>query len=198
MTNYYRIYCYTNQITNQKYVGCTNLKYQSQRSGPKGNKYIKMCSQFGQAIQQYGWSNFVYSVLEDNLTKEQAEDREKYWISELDTIFPNGYNLQSGGKRNCNHNEETRKRISISNRAHSEKKSQKLKQLWNSTNLREMQSERMKSFYSKDENRKKASEIRNGKFWWTDGSVNRFSKECPGLNYYRGMTKTKYNILPTN
>lgn len=108
----YRIYCYTNQITNQKYIGCTSYKYQCQRAGKNGDQYIRHCSAFGPAIIEYGWSNFVYSVLEDNLTKEQAEEREKFWIENLGTLYPSGYNLESGGKHHITH-ELTRKKKSV-------------------------------------------------------------------------------------
>ena len=63
--------------------------------------------------------------------------------------------------------------------------------MWSNQHLREAQSTRMKSFYSNVENRRKTGESRKGKFWWTDGIINKYSAECPGLNFHRGMTKLR-------
>lgn len=113
MANTYRVYCYTNQVTGQKYVGCTHL-HQSTRAGKNGRQYVKTCSAFGAAITKYGWNNFQYEVLENNLTKEQAEVNEQFWISKLDTIYPNGYNLDSGGRSGHKEHNITKQKISDS------------------------------------------------------------------------------------
>lgn len=90
----YRVYCYTNVVNGMKYVGCTCTKYQCQRSGTNGEKYK---GKFKESILAYGWNNYAYEVLEDNLDKEASEKKEQYWISELNTLWPNGYNAQLGG-----------------------------------------------------------------------------------------------------
>ena len=109
MDRNYRVYSYTNQITNQKYIGKTCFKFQSQRSGKEGSQYIKNCSAFGQSIQEYGWPNFKYEVLEDGLTKEEADIKEREYIEKFNTIYPHGLNLQSGGNHYLD-NEVTRQR----------------------------------------------------------------------------------------
>ena len=92
----YVIYCYTNKINGKKYVGqtCTSLE---ERAGKDGCHYVIKRGAFGNAIQKYGWDSFISEILEDGLTLEEANEREQYWISELNTISPNGYNLQPGG-----------------------------------------------------------------------------------------------------
>ena len=112
MKKIYRIYRYTNILNGMKYDGCTSCKYQSIRSGPNGRNYIKMCRRFGEAILEFGWDNFKYEVLEDGLTKEQALEREKYWIEQDDCIWPKGYNLEAGSKNGHSVNDETKKRMS--------------------------------------------------------------------------------------
>lgn len=91
----YCIYCYTNKITGKKYVGqtCQSLE---KRAGKNGYKY-RRCTVFWKAIQKYGWENFEVEILEDGLTLKQANEREQYWISQLNTLTPNGYNCAIGG-----------------------------------------------------------------------------------------------------
>lgn len=121
----YCIYCYTNKITGKKYVGQT-CKSLAERAGRNGCHYIIKNGAFGNSIKKYGWESFVPEVLEDGLTLEEANEREQYWISELNTLVPNGYNLASGGSnpevhestcekhRRFRHTEESRKKISES------------------------------------------------------------------------------------
>lgn len=93
----YRVYRYQNLIVpTASYIGTTGAKYQSWRAGRNGNKYME-CSKFGPAIIEYGWPNFKYEVLEDGLTKEEAFEREKYWIQYYDSVNQ-GYNTSLGGK----------------------------------------------------------------------------------------------------
>lgn len=112
MKKIYRIYRYTNTLNGMKYVGSTSCKYQSNRSGANGINYIKMCRKFGEAILEFGWVNFKYEVLEDGLTKEEAEVKEQYWIEKENSIWPNGYNLEAGGKDGHSVNEDTKRRMS--------------------------------------------------------------------------------------
>ena len=164
MATTYRIYCYTNQITGQKYVGCTKLS-EYIRAGKDGHKYIRNCSIFGQAIIDYGWNNFVYSVLEDNLTKEQSQIRERYWIDNLETTFPNGYNLQSGGWKGRKLHESTKEKLSNSmkgtipyNKGGSS---------WN------------KGIPMREETKKIQSEHKKLCHWYTNGTKDVFKPVCP-------------------
>ena len=43
---------------------------------------------FWSAIQHYGWENFSHEILEDNLTKDQADQKEKYYIKKYDFESP--------------------------------------------------------------------------------------------------------------
>lgn len=95
-----------------KYHGKT-CKTQEQRARKDGSGYYK-CPKFGEAIKEYGWSNFKYEVLEDGLTKEEAEVREQYWIEKENSIWPNGYNLESGGTFGHKVHEESRLKSSQS------------------------------------------------------------------------------------
>ena len=111
----YRVYKYQNKIVpTAYYVGKTSYKYQSNRAGKNGLHYVNDCPKFGKAIIEYGWPNFEYSVLADNLTKEEAERLEQYYIEYYDSINQ-GYNVSIGGAGplGVHHSDETRKKMSV-------------------------------------------------------------------------------------
>lgn len=92
----WKIYKYKNKINNKCYVGQTcNSLYE--RSGKNGIGY-RHCSKFYNAIKKYGWNNFICEILKENISQEEANDLEVYYISKLDSIN-NGYNITIGG--NC-------------------------------------------------------------------------------------------------
>lgn len=92
----YRVYRYQNLVVlTASYIGKTYCKYQSMRAGKDGCNY-KVCPKFWNGIQTYGWPNFQYSVLADNLTKEEAERLEQYYIEYYDSVNQ-GYNISLGG-----------------------------------------------------------------------------------------------------
>lgn len=92
-----------------RYIGqtCTSLE---ERAGYRGYNY-QCCPIFWRAIQKYGWENFKVEILEEGLTFEQANEREQYWIGQLNTMAPNGYNLQPGGGNHTVH-ESSRQKMS--------------------------------------------------------------------------------------
>jgi group I intron endonuclease len=55
------------------------------------------CTAFKRAIDKYDWDNFTHEILEKDLTLEEANIREVYWIEFHNTLAPNGYNLTTGG-----------------------------------------------------------------------------------------------------
>lgn len=111
--NTYIVYCHINKINGKKYVGQT-MRTPKQRFGKDGNNYCK-CPYFYNAIKKYGWNNFEHKVLIDNLTKEEADELEKIYIEIYQTQNSNfGYNLKSGGNAGGKQSEETKKKISES------------------------------------------------------------------------------------
>lgn len=48
------------------------------------------------AIQLEGKNNFTFSILEE-CDVSQLDEREQYYIAKYNTIYPNGYNVTSGG-----------------------------------------------------------------------------------------------------
>ena len=96
MDKQYKIYAFTNIENGKKYVGMT-CQTLSERSGSNGVRY-KRCRTFYNAIKKYGWNNFDGEILLDNLTKDEAEIKEKEMIKILKTQDPNfDYSVAEGG-----------------------------------------------------------------------------------------------------
>jgi hypothetical protein len=77
------------------YVGQTiqefNIRIKSHHRKDSG------CTAISRAIQKYK-DQMKYEIIEDNVPQEQLDDREIYWIKKLNSLAPNGYNLNTGGQ----------------------------------------------------------------------------------------------------
>jgi group I intron endonuclease len=86
------IYKFTSP-SGKSYIGQTkNLKRRIQ-----AHKTKNRCLAFHSAIQKYGFENFTFEILYENLTLDEANHWEVIYIKEHGTLFPNGYNLATGG-----------------------------------------------------------------------------------------------------
>lgn len=100
----YSIYMHINKINGKVYVGQTYLPPE-ERWKKNGWGYTKHQPAIYAAIQKYGWDNFDHIILEQNLTADEANLREAYWIAHYHSNeYDYGYNLTSGGgnSRPCN------------------------------------------------------------------------------------------------
>jgi len=57
------------------------------------------CTALKSAIDKYV-DQMKYEIIEDNIPQEYLDEREIFWIKELNSLAPNGYNLSSGGNSN--------------------------------------------------------------------------------------------------
>jgi len=102
----YIIYKYVSP-SEKCYIGQTcHLKDRQRRHQSKHNR----CYAFRDAIIKYGYENFKFEILEENLTLDEENIKEEYYISFYNSLSPNGYNLKSGGLNNL-HAEETKRKI---------------------------------------------------------------------------------------
>lgn len=90
------IYRYTNKINGKSYVGLTKneiMRKTNHKSAKRG------CKAFYAAIKKYGFENFEYNVLEENIINlAAAEEKEKYHIRVQRAHYSQwGYNLTHGG-----------------------------------------------------------------------------------------------------
>lgn len=98
------IYLYTNKNNQHKYVGQTN-SLRKRFKGHKSDSYNPNSHSYNyplhSAIRKYGLESFDFTVLEEVETREEANEREKYWIKTLNThVSQGGYNITWGGEGN--------------------------------------------------------------------------------------------------
>ena len=109
-------YCvYVHVAPNDKhYVRQTKRDFWK-RWGYNGNGYMNGNQKyFERAINKYGWDNFEHVILKENLTKEEADYWEKYYIQLWDcTNKSKGYNLTNGGDggNGAKRSEETKEKL---------------------------------------------------------------------------------------
>ena len=93
----------------KKYVGITSTDV-TVRWGLHGNGY-QYQPLIWRAIQKYGWSNVQHTILQTDLTREEACLLEETLIKTLNLTDPNfGYNATSGGDH-FSHTEESKRKI---------------------------------------------------------------------------------------
>ncbi|MDD2285627.1 MAG: GIY-YIG nuclease family protein [Paludibacter sp.] len=78
MEPYGFIYITTNMINGKKYIG--QKKYMKHWENYLGSGVI-----LRNAINKYGRDNFKREIIEDCITKEDLDRKEKYWISFYDS-----------------------------------------------------------------------------------------------------------------
>ena len=115
------IYKITNLINNKAYVGQTirglDKRIKQYKSNLGGGQYA-----LKNAFNKYGFDNFLFEELFICFDKHDLNYFEKYFINSLDSLYPNGYNLTTGGDSNFNFTEQTIAKMS---------KAKKGKPTWN-------------------------------------------------------------------
>jgi len=98
MFNHYRsndklcIYRITDIETGMKYVGqtfntCNRLRIH-RTTGP-----------FSTLLKEKGFASIEFDILEQDVEEDDADDRERHYVTKLNTLEPNGYNKITGGKK---------------------------------------------------------------------------------------------------
>ena len=95
------------------YVGQTirSLKIRMQHHKSKYSE----CTLLKRAIDKYG-DEMKCEIIEDNIPQEQLDEREIYWIKELNSLAPNGYNCDTGGSAYRTASQVTKDKISNTKR----------------------------------------------------------------------------------
>lgn len=97
----------------KKYIGitCRSVKHRWNN----GKNYRENQPLIHNAIEKYGWENIKHKILFEGLTKDQAEQKEVELIAFYKSNQKEyGYNIESGGKARGRVSEETKKKISNS------------------------------------------------------------------------------------
>jgi group I intron endonuclease len=101
------IYKITNLKNGKSYVGQTVRKLSERLKEHRKSKDTAI----GRALRKYGNIYFSVDILEECSSIEELNEKEIFYIQELKTLKPNGYNLTIGGL-NCLHTEETKRKMS--------------------------------------------------------------------------------------
>jgi len=191
MDKEYYIYCHTLLADNRKYIGMTkikpNLRWRKKGQGYKYNKNLF------NAIQKYGWENFKHEILIQDLTKEEAKQKEIELIALYKTQDEKyGFNLTgggSGGYKPCKRTILKMKKSAMGNKNSLGHK--------NTKKMKENMSRLKKEFWSNEENRKKQS-IANA---WQKKKVAKIDKKTNEIIcIYESLAEAgkKENVLKSN
>lgn len=95
----YYIYKITNTINNKIYIGQHKV-----RPNERLRDYMGKGLAIREAYKKYGRSNFTKEILEyieDDTKHLRVSERERFWIKQLNSKVPNGYNISDGGEGGC-------------------------------------------------------------------------------------------------
>jgi len=207
-----------NKINNKYYIGQTiELDVNTRWRKHKRNINMTTGSALYPAFKKYGLENFEFKII-CICFDEACDDFEIYYISKFNSIAPNGYNLESGGKKNKIFHPDTCKKISmaLSGKKHSEEKRLKNSishrgKIWTEEQKRKMsESRKGKKFNLSDEQRLKRSERLKGHFTsdltrqrvaeankkrvWTDEMKQKIVKSCSKLYLKMCKKVAKYTL----
>lgn len=110
------IYKITNLINGKIYIGQTTTTLEK-----RWKRHTWTCTQknprmaITHAINKYGKENFTIELIYTASSISELNEKEIFYIKLFDSLSPNGYNLSIGGMNRV-HSEETRKKISESNK----------------------------------------------------------------------------------
>ena len=98
------VYMHTNKINGKRYIGITSQRPEA-RWGVDGSRYLyeddRTRSAFAEAIQKYGWEDFIHEILYEDLTELEAKRLEQELIVKYRTyvgfVDCQGYNMTLGG-----------------------------------------------------------------------------------------------------
>lgn len=121
MTNYV-VYMHTSP-TGKSYIGITNDYYTrcSKHRTPTSG-----CTAFYNAIKKYGWETFDHRLIKEDLSLDQANYWEGFYIEKENTLSPHGYNLKTGGNV-VRLSDETKAKLSAINTGKKHTEATKLK-----------------------------------------------------------------------
>jgi len=106
------IYKATNIINGKEYVGQTIRGFSERIKEHKycASKRTRNLPLYN-AINKYGFENFEFAVIDSASSIEELNKKEEQYIRELNSLWPNGYNMMTGG-HNSVLNEFSKKKMS--------------------------------------------------------------------------------------
>lgn len=157
------IYKITNDINEKIYIGQTTKERPTDRFSQ--HRYLAnhpeqetSISYLHRAMTKEGIEHFFFEIIEE-IPNEKLNERERFWIKELNTLTPNGYNMTEGGEGTSGYSrpqsEEEKQKRSLSNIQYyidhpeaKEELSKRTKKLWQDEDYRKRVTESNKKFYA--------------------------------------------------
>ena len=97
------IYKITNKINEKVYIGQTIQTLNSRKNEHKKRARNKTNLPLYNAINKYGEENFLIIQIDEANSLEELNIKEQYYIKHYNSMYPNGYNLTSGGAGTFNY-----------------------------------------------------------------------------------------------
>jgi group I intron endonuclease len=193
------IYVITCTVSGKQYVGqalhFVSCKGGMKKHGMHGRWKTHLCevrqkknTSLCLAIRKYGKDAFGLQKIEDCPNQIALNDMEQYWIAQLNTLAPNGYNLTTGGNQ-WTASEELKQKLAVATKNYYKDSDHKLQQ---SVRIEKHYSNKRKSLFDDDKHVTKIC-IRD---------INSSEKTKPHIRVYVYYTKsngdTKEYSLRTN
>ena len=161
----YEVYLIESTETDKKYIGITTKGYEQRFANHvwHSRKSRKSCRALYAAINKYGASTFRVRLIDTAKNREDLCAKEIYYISKLNTLYPNGYNLTLGGDAGSM-SDDTKRMMSerLKGVPLSEHNKAGLKRAWEDPEIRKARVEAIKAAMNRPEVRAQTSERQKG------------------------------------
>jgi len=196
----YKVYKITNSVNEKVYIGITN-DIHARWHRHKKNAINKVNKPLYDSINKYGIDQFTITPICSTFTREDLGKLEQQFIKEQNTIWPNVYNLTSGGEKSWTVSEETRQRLSDIHKGKTLSKEHR-QNISNSNKgrkflkeTRQKISEALKGKAKSKEHRQKISELKKGTIPGNKGKYlpdDQVSKHALYMRKYRERHQNKH------
>ncbi len=97
------VYLISSTFCSERYVGLTRTRIEQRwRTHLRAAIEVRIDTPLAKAIRKLGPESFTITAIEENIDQSQLAQRERHWISELNTIEPYGFNVKLGCESACN------------------------------------------------------------------------------------------------
>ena len=205
--NYYNcIYMYINKINGKRYVGKAqdfNKRDNQHKSAMVNEKNREYNAPIQRAFRKYGLENFTIEILKENLTENEMNYWENYYIEQFDLYAKNkkGYNVAKGGEggnliegKTEKEKEDISKKISDSAKTRWENKTNEEKQkvIKVLTENATGENNPMCGKHHSEETKRKISEANKGKKH-SEKTKQKISEAISGENHPRSVKIAQYD-----
>lgn len=167
------IYCLQSP-SGKKYVGMTESSVSERFASHVRDAHCHASSAIHHAINKYGGDYFTVTILDESDCRDELCAKEAFWIAELNTLSPHGYNLKGGGESGYKFTDEAKQRVSEGVRkaqavlGYKEKQSAASKRVWKDPDRLAKHAQQMRAYWAVEGHKQKHSEVMREH--WEDGS----------------------------